>query len=255
MCSMSYVVQKSSLIQSLIRLKNKIQTIIKKTMSEKLKVAVIGVGNIGSAVATNLVKSGRSIIVANKEIQKAKELAEKLGDKVTPMEVVDAIKAADIIVFAVYFNVIQELFKTYATELQGKIIVDPSNPIAPDDKGGFKKIIGEKESSGEILSSMLPKGAKLVKALGSLGAGSLAGAAFQQPEKAVEFYATDDKSIEAAIEELIRDNGFEPVKIGGINQSIRMEVFGDLHELGALGKTVTASEAKSKIESSNTVTI
>lgn len=216
-------------------------------MSEKLKVAVIGVGNIGTAVATNLVKGERSIIVANKEIQKAIELAQKLGDKVTPMEVVDAIKSADIIVLAVWFDSIKELLKTYAAELQGKIIVDPSNPIAPDDKGGFKKIIGEKESSGEILFSMLPKGAKFVKALGSLGAGSLSSAAFQQPERAVEFYATDDKSIESEIQELIRDNGFEPLSIGGINQSIRMEVFGDLHEFGALGKPVTVSEAKSKI--------
>ena len=70
----------------------------------------------------------------------------------------------------------------YATELQGKIIVDPSNPIAPDDKGGFKKIIGEKESAGEILSSLLPKDAKLAKALGTLGVASLANAAFQKPE-------------------------------------------------------------------------
>ncbi len=217
-------------------------------MKEKLKVAVIGVGNIGTAVVTNLVKGGRSVIVANKEIQGAKELAEKLGGNVTAMEVGDAIKAADIIVFAVYFNVIQELFSTYNAELQGKIIVDPSNPIGLDDKGGFKKIIGEKESSGEILSSMLPAGAKFVKALGSLGAGSLAGASFQQPEKAVEFYATDEKSIEAAIEELINDNGFEPVSIGGVNQSIRMEVFGDLHEFGALGKTVTAAEAKTTLQ-------
>lgn len=216
-------------------------------MSEKLKVAVIGVGNIGTAIATNLVKGGRSIIVANREIEKAKELAQKLGDKVTPMEVADAVKAADIIVFAVWFHTIKELFNTYATQLQGKIIVDPSNPIAPDDKGGFKKIIGEKESAGEILSSLLPKGAKYVKALGSLGAASLSDAAFQQPARVVEFYATDDKSVEGAIQELILDNGFAPICIGGVNQSIRMEVFGDLHEFGALGKPVTASEAKVKI--------
>lgn len=213
-------------------------------MLEKSKVAVIGLGNIGTAVATNLVKGGRTIIVATKEIQKAKELAQKLGDKVTPMEVRDAIKAADIIVFAVWLNIIKEMFNTYGSELEDKIIVDPSNPIAPDDKGGFKKIIGEKESAGEILSSMLPKGAKFVKAFGTLGAASLSKDAFQRPEKAVLFYATDDKSIDTTVEDLIHDNGYEPVRIGGINKSIRIEVFGDLHEFGALGKTVTLNEAK-----------
>lgn len=58
------------------------------------------------------------------------------------------------------------------------------------------------------------------------------------------FYATDDISINADIEQLILHNGFEPVRVGGIDQSIRIEVFGDLHEFGALGKTVTLAEAK-----------
>jgi len=89
---------------------------------------------------------------------------------------------------------------------------------------------------------LLPKNVKFAKALGTLGAASLSNAAFQLPEKAVEFYATDDTSINDQIEDLIRDNGFEPVRIGGLDKSIRIEVFGDLHEFGALGKPVTLSE-------------
>jgi len=216
-------------------------------MTQKSKVAVIGLGSIGTVVATNLVKGHRSIIVADRTIEKANALAQKLGNLAQPSSISAAIKEADIVVLAVWFNAIKELFNTYATELQGKIIVDPSNPIAPDEKGGFKKIIDKDQSSGQILSSLLPKNAKLAKALGTLGAASLANAAFQQPEKAVEFYATDDKSINTEIEELIRDNGFEPVSIGNLDQSIRIEVFGDLHEFGALGKAVTRSEAKEKI--------
>jgi predicted dinucleotide-binding enzyme len=215
--------------------------------SNKAKVAVIGLGNIGSTVATNFVKANRSVIVSDGKIEKAKELSQKLGNLVQSMEIPAAIKEADIVVFAIWFDAIKELLNKYATELQGKIIVDPSNPIAPDDKGGFKKIIGERESAGEILSSLLPKNAKLAKTLGTLGVASLAGASFQQPETAVLFYATDDTSINADIEQLIRDNGFEPVRVGGIEQSIRIEVFGDLHEFGALGKTVTVSEAKEKL--------
>ena len=215
-------------------------------MINKSKVAVIGLGNIGLAVATNLVKGNRAVIVADRRIEKAKELSEKLGNLARPMEIPDAIKDADIIVFAVWFNAIKELLNKYATELRGKIIVDPSNPIARDDKGGFRKIIAEQESAGEILSSLLPKGAKLVKALGTLGVASLAAAAFQQPAN-VLFYSTDDTSINADIEQLIRDNGFEPVRIGDIDQSIRIEVFGDLHEFGALGKTVTIPQAKEKL--------
>jgi predicted dinucleotide-binding enzyme len=217
-------------------------------MKQKPKVAVIGLGNIGTVVATNLVKSNRSVIVADRKIEKATKLSQKLGNLAQPKEISAAIKEADIIILAIWFNAIKELFHIYAKELQGKIIVDPSNPIAPDEKGGFKKIIDKDQSSGQILSFLLPKDAKLAKALGTLGAASLSKVAFQQPDKAVEFYATDDTSINAAIEDLIRDNGFEPARLGDINQSIRIEVFGDLHEFGALGRTVTMNEAKQFVQ-------
>lgn len=213
-------------------------------MTQKSKVAVIGLGNIGAAVATNLVKGNRSVIIADRTFEKATSLSQKLGSLAQPATIADAINQADIIVVAIYFDPIKEFFKTYAKELEGKIIVDPSNPIAPDENGGFKKIIGENESAGQILAALLPNDAKLAKALGTLGAASLASASFQTPEKAVEFYATDDNSIDAVIEDLIRDNGFEPLKVGGLDKSIRIEVFGDLHEFGALGKTVTLAQVK-----------
>jgi predicted dinucleotide-binding enzyme len=215
--------------------------------TKKLTVAVIGIGNIGKAVAKNLVKSKRPVIIAARKIEKAKALAEELGSLAQPMELSAAIKAADIIVMAVWFDAIKVLLYQYEAILQGKIIVDPSNPIAPDGKGGFKKIIGENESAGEILSALLPKDARLAKALGTLGAASLANAAFQKPAN-VLFYATDDTGINKTIEELIQDNGFEPLCIGSIDQSIRLEVFGDLHEFGVLGKTVTAEEAKENLK-------
>ena len=215
--------------------------------TNKSKVAVIGLGNIGKVVASNLVKGNRDIIVASHKLEDAKAYAQQLGSHAKAAEVAAAIKEADIIIMSVWLNTIQELLTTYATELQGKILVDPSNPIAPDGKGGFKKIIGAEESAGQIISSLLPKGTKLAKALGTLGAGSLASAAYQTPEAAVLFYATDDKSINPTIEELIKDNGFDPVRVGGIDQSIRIEVFGELHEFGALGKPVTLKEAQTKI--------
>jgi 8-hydroxy-5-deazaflavin:NADPH oxidoreductase len=223
-----------------------INHVIKKeiVMTQKSKVAIIGLGNIGTVVATNLVKGNRPVIVADRTFEKANSLSQKLGNLAQPAAIAAAVKEAEIIVLAIWFDGIKEFFKTYATELQGKIIVDPSNPIAPDEKGGFKKIVDKNQSAGQILSALLPKNVKLAKALGTLGAASLEKAAFQQPEKAVEFYATDDTSVNGQIEDLIHDNGFEPVRIGGLNQSIRIEVFGDLHEFGALGKTVTLSEVK-----------
>lgn len=215
-------------------------------MHTKSRVAIIGLGSIGTAIATNLVKGNRSVLIAGRKIEKAKQLSHKLGSLAQPMEIGAAIKEADIIVLAVWFSAIKELLQQYATELEGKIIIDPSNPIAPDEKGGFKKIIGDHESAGEIITGFLPKNAKLVKALGTLGVASLSNAAFQNPAN-VLFYATNEESIKPRIEQLILDIGFEPVHIGGIDQSVRIEVFGDLHEFGALGKTVTVEETREKL--------
>ncbi len=211
-------------------------------LTNKSKVAVIGLGNIGKVVAENLVKGNREVIIASNKFEDAKTLAQQLGSLAKAAEVPAAIKEADVIIMSVWFSTIQELLTKYAQELKGKIIIDPSNPIAPDGNGGFKKIIGADESAGQIIAGLLPKDAKLAKALGTLGAASLASAAYKKPEAAVMFYATDDSSINIKIDELIKDSGFEPVRVGGIDQSIRIEVFGELHEFGALGKVVTKSE-------------
>lgn len=214
-------------------------------MQNSAKVAIIGLGNIGKAVAENLNKSNRSFIVAGRDTAKTNEIAQQ-WQSATVKDIATAVKEADIILPAIYFQPLGEFIEKYADDLKGKTLIDPSNPIAPAENGGFKKIIGEKESAGEVLSAKLPQGAKLVKAFGSLGVTSLINAAYQQPERAVLFYADNDGQ-NAEVEQLIKDSGFEPLHIGGLDSAIRMEVFGDLHEFGALGKTVTLAEAKAKI--------
>ncbi len=220
------------------------------TLNSNTKVAVIGLGKIGEAIATNLVKGKHSVILAARDSDKATSLERKLGHLAIAKEIATAIKEADVIIPAIYFNALKEFFQTYSKELDGKIIVDVSNPIAPDGNGGFKKIIEENESAGKTLSVLIPKNAKLIKAFGTLGAGALLNASFNKSEKKVLFYASDSTNSNQQIEELISSSGFAPFHVGGIDQSIRIEVFGDLHEFGALGKTVTLDEAKNKVTNS-----
>lgn len=208
---------------------------------KKPKVAIIGLGNIGQVVAANLARNNRPVILANRTSEKATKLAAKLGRLARATDIASAIMDTEIIVLAIWFSEIKDFLKKYNSELQGKIIIDPSNPIAPDKTGGFTKTIGENESAGIFHSAYLPKESKLVKALGTLGAATLENASNQKPAK-VLFYANDETSISGLIDELIRDCGFEPFRVGSIDQSIRLEVFGELHEFGALGKAVTLSD-------------
>jgi 8-hydroxy-5-deazaflavin:NADPH oxidoreductase len=208
-----------------------------------MKTAIIGLGNIGTQVANNLMAGGQRVIVADHGATKANDFAKASGGKARAASVEQAIAEADIVVFAVYLNAIQELLGKNKGKLDGKIVVDPSNPIAPDGKGGFKKIIPQNESSGQLLAGLLPPGAKLVKAFGTLAAPSLKSGARHTPEPYVLFYASDDAKAGDAVADLIKASGFAPVRIGGVSQSIRIEVFGDLHEFGKLGKLVTAKQA------------
>ena len=57
------------------------------------------------------------------------------------------------------------------------------------------------------------------------------------------FYAADDDAAGDLVAGLISVAGFNPVRVGGLDQSIRIEMFGDLHEYGALGRPVTKPEA------------
>jgi len=212
------------------------------------KVAIIGLGNIGRAIATNLTQGNHPVILASSTPDKAQQLANSLGDLATAQEITAAINTADIIIPAIYFDKLKEFLTTFAQELQGKIVIDVSNPIAPDGKGGFIKTIGQNESAGKILSQLAPQNATLVKAFGTLGAASLTKAAFNKPDRKVLFYASDSTKSNKQIETLIYDSGFTALNIGGIEQAIRIEVFGDLHEFGALGQTVTLDEAQAKVQ-------
>ena len=169
----------------------------------------------------------------------AAKLAADFNGHAEVVGVDEAVERAGVLVFAVWLDPFKELIAQYGRRLAGKVIVDPTNPVGPDEQGNYHKVIGEQESSGQILAGLLPAGARLVKAFGTLSAPTLSAAARREPERAVLFYAADDATAGDLVAELIRAGGYEPVRVGGLDQSIRIEMFGDLHEYGALGRAVT----------------
>jgi 8-hydroxy-5-deazaflavin:NADPH oxidoreductase len=210
-------------------------------------VAIIGIGNIGSRLAANFAAGGQDFLLAGRDQEAAEKLAADLDGHAEVTSIDDAVERADVLVLAVWLDAFRQLIAQYGDRLAGKVIVDPTNAVGPDGSGGYRKIIGEQESSGQILAGLLPAGARLVKAFGTLSAGTLSAAARREPERAVQFYAADDAAAGDLVADLIRAGGFEPVRVGGLDQSIRIEMFGDLHEFGGLGRVVTRQEALAAI--------
>jgi len=210
-----------------------------------MSTAIIGVGNIGKAVATHLTDGGEPVVLAAGTPGEAEQLARDLGPSASAAGVADAIDQADAVVFAVWFTVLEDLVRQNATHLSGKVVIDPSNPVAMDADGQFSRTLPDGVSAGSVIAGLLPPGAHYVKAFGTVAAEKLASSANRSPDRAVLFYATDDDVAASTAERLISAAGFAAVRAGGLDQAIQIEMFGDLHDFGGLnGRLLTVAEAR-----------
>jgi predicted dinucleotide-binding enzyme len=187
-----------------------------------LATAIIGVGNLGSTVARHLVAADEPVVLAAVDQAHAKALADELGPDASAASVEDAIAGADTVVLATWLDQTKELVAAQTRLLDGKVVIDPSNPIGFDENGQMIRTLPEGESSGSVVAGLLPAGAHYVKAFGTLGAVQLAEGANHEP-RIVLFYATDDDAAEATAQRLIRAAGFEPLKVGGVSEAGRIE--------------------------------
>ena len=194
--------------------------------------AVIGTGGIGSVVARGLASGGETLRLSSANHESARTLAEKIGRAaVVAADNRDALRGADAVILALRFTVLKSVLDEIADPLTGKLVVVPSNPLAIDAQGNLARLLPEGQSSGEVVAGWLPAGARLAMAFGTMSADLFESSSNRSPEPAVLFYVTDDDRAGEEVERLIRTAGFEPVKAGGLGQSGRLEVGGDLHDL------------------------
>jgi predicted dinucleotide-binding enzyme len=194
--------------------------------------AIIGTGGIGSAIARELAAGGESLRLASADHESARTLAAKFGHgAVAAADNHDALRGANAVILALRFTVLKGVIAEIADRLAGKLVVVPSNPITADAHGNLTRLLPPGQASGNVVAGWLPAGARLAMAFGTLPADLLESSSRQSPKPAVLFYATDDDQAGRDVERLIRTAGFEPVKVGGLDQSTRLEVGGDLHEL------------------------
>ena len=205
--------------------------------------AIIGTGGIGSVIARQLASGGETLRLSSADVKSARTLAAQIGRAaVVAAGNRDALQDAGAVVLALRFTVLKSAIDELGESLADKVVVVPSNPLSTDAHGKVSRLLPEGQSSGEVVAGWLPAGARLAMAFGSMSADVFESASNRSPEPAALFYATDDDRAGKEVERLIRTAGFEPVKIGGIEQSDRLEVGGDLHDL-----VVGPAEARSLI--------
>ena len=194
--------------------------------------AIIGTGGIGSAIARQLASGGETLRLSSADSESARTLATAIGRAaVVAVDNRDTLRNADAVVLALRFTVLKSVIDEITDSLTDKLVVVPSNPVGLDAQGNVFRLLPEGQSSGEVVAGWLPAGARLAMAFGTLSAGLFESSSNRSPEPRVLFYATDDGRADEEVERLIRTAGFEPFKVGGLEQSGRLEVGGDLHDL------------------------
>lgn len=178
-------------------------------------IAVIGTGNVGGALGTAAVKAGYDVVFAGQDAAKTREVADAAG--ATAATTREAAAVADIIVFAVPYSSFAAVAAEIAPVVDGKIVIDPSNPLKPDYSG-----LALSDSSGaEELARLLPR-SKVVKAFNTLFAGNTANPqalGFQLDS----LFATDDEAAKDAVCGLSSSIGFRPIHIGPLTASRELE--------------------------------
>ena len=208
-----------------------------------MSTAIIGTGGLGSVIARRLASGGETLRLSSADTESARTLAAAIGRGAAAAgDNGDALQGTDAVIFALRFGVLKGIIEEIADPLTDKLVVVPSNPVGLDAHGKIMRLLPQGQSSGRVVAGWLPQGARLAMAFGSMSGDLLESSSNRSPEPAVLFYATDDEHAGGQVERLIRTAGFEPMKVGGVEQSGRLEVGGDLHDL-----VVGPAEARSLI--------
>jgi 8-hydroxy-5-deazaflavin:NADPH oxidoreductase len=181
------------------------------------KIAIIGTGNVGTALGSSAAKAGYDIVFAGQDASKAQAVADELGASAA-RTARDAVAGADVVVLAVPYDAVQAVAAEIADLVAGTIVVDATNPLRAD----FSGLATPAGTSGaELLAASLP-GAKVVKAFNTLFAGVQAnpGAHGTQLD---HLFATDDEEAKDAVCGLSSAIGFRPIHVGPLAASRELE--------------------------------
>jgi 8-hydroxy-5-deazaflavin:NADPH oxidoreductase len=184
-----------------------------------MKIAVIGAGNVGSALGTAWAKAGHAIIFGVRDVNKPalKSLCAQIG--ATAAASAEAARQGDVVVLALPWNTAEGAVKSLG-DLTGKIVIDTMNPLAMTD-GALGLDRGFTTSAGETVASWLP-GAKVVKTFNQVGANMMT-QAHRFETRPVMFLAGDDDGAKRIVSQLVGEIGFEPLDAGGLKQARILE--------------------------------
>jgi predicted dinucleotide-binding enzyme len=177
-----------------------------------VKIGIIGGGNVGGTLYQRFKQAGHDVRVG---VPDASAVKYESIDALSPEQ---AAQHGEVVFFAIPWSAMESAVTQLEKDLVGKIVVDSTNPIAPDFSG---LLLGHTTSAGQTVAAWLPK-SKVVKAFNTLGFNIIANPDFGETG-ATLVIAGDDQDAKSIVSGLATDIGFSPVEVGPIARAAQTE--------------------------------
>ncbi|MBK5395265.1 NAD(P)-binding domain-containing protein [Pseudomonas sp. TH39(2020)] len=181
-------------------------------------ISIIGSGDMAAAIGGLAAKAGHTVELMSRDAAKAQTLAEQVGAGATT-GTFGAAPAGDIVILAVSYSAVLDVVKQYGEALAGKLLVDITNPVAPD----FTSFVTPEDSFGaKEIAKAAPADAEVVKAFNThfshvLAAGSVEGHPLDV------FIAEDGALAKERVSAFIESLGLRPMDSGPLLMARTLE--------------------------------
>jgi predicted dinucleotide-binding enzyme len=177
-------------------------------------ISIIGSGNMASAIGALALKGGNAVEIVGRDTAKSAALARALGDGATA-GTWGAAPDGDIVILAVLFEGAVAVVSEFGDALDGKIIVDITNPFNPSATG---LAIPHDTSMAQMVAEAAPASVRVVKAFNTIFRGVLAAGGPLDV-----FMAGDDAQAKASVAAFIESLGLRPRDAGDVSMAHWLE--------------------------------
>jgi len=180
---------------------------------QKMRIGIIGSGHVGSALGGVWARAGHEVMFSSRHLDNDKKLAAEIGANARAGTPQKAAAFGQVLLFAVPYSAFPDLIKSLGTSFKGKVVINASNPFPERD--GDIATQARAKGAGLFDAQLLP-GAHVVRAFNAVHAARMA-SAHEDPGKIGMPIAGDDKKAIEIASQLVREAGFEPVVVGGLD--------------------------------------
>jgi predicted dinucleotide-binding enzyme len=160
-----------------------------------MKIAVLGTGNVGTALADGLLDAGHDVVLGTRDPAGKDGFA----PKVLPMQ--EAIEFGEAVIAAVPGNASQDILGGFSDALAGKLLIDVGNALSP----AFE-LVYPNASLGAALQAQFP-GTRVVKTLNTMAVAAMTGSASRAADSTV-FLSGNDTAAKETVSGLLSDLGW-----------------------------------------------